>query len=275
MGATLSPQLFMLFRQMVEEHVGLHQRQEDKEIFAEKVLGRMQEAGFESPLDYYYRLRYDDPRGVERDALVDALVVGETYLFRELDALRAAVDHVIKPAIEKRGAARVWSAACASGEEPLSLAMLLAEAGLLERCDILATDVSGRALARAGRAEYANRSLRLFDLNPNVAGIASRWMELQDRVARPRPELRRAILYQQDNLLGPPALREVASFDLVLCRNVLIYFADDTIRKVVTRLGGALRPNGRLLVGASESLLRLGTLQCEERGGTFFYKAAT
>ncbi len=278
MERPLSPQLFAIFRLLVEEHVGLSYRSEDAELLAERIHGRMREVGFESALDYYYRLRYDDPDRAELEALVDNLVVGETYFFRELDPLKASVEHVVARAVRERGRAFIWSAACATGEEPLTLAILLAEAGLLERCEIRATDVSRRALRRAHEGRYGARSLRALAGGAEAARLAERWLEIAPggETARPRPELLAAIDYRQGNLLGPPSLDELGCFDLILCRNVLIYFAEETILRVVGRLTNALRPGGRLLVGAAESLLRLGTLlQCEERGGAFFYARAS
>src|SRR5688572_27737813 len=97
--AVLSPQLFVLLGSLVEERCGMHYSPEDRPIFAEKVFVRMQEAGFESALDYYYFLRYDARGPQELDALIDALVVGETYLFRELDSLVAAMAVIVRPAI--------------------------------------------------------------------------------------------------------------------------------------------------------------------------------
>ena len=274
----LSPQLFAILSSLVEERLGLHYGVEDKRMFSDKVLAAMVEAGFDSPLDYYYSLRYDDASGAETEALAEALVVGETYFFRELDALRVAVDHVIGPAIRERGRARIWSAACATGEEPLSMAMVLQETGLLPSCEIVATDLSTRALARARTAIYGSRSLRAVndDGDPLAISLANRWIVrdggadgIVARVARPIVD---AISYRQLNLLDEASVATLGHFDFILCRNVLIYFADETVRRIVSTLCGALAPSGRIVVGASESLLRFGTLlHCEERGGAFFY----
>lgn len=274
----LTPQLFAIFSSLVEERLGIHYGREDLRVFSDKVLGAMSDAGFESPLDYYYALRYDDDSRTATDALGDALVVNETYFFRELDPLRAALAHVIQPAIEANGRARVWSAGCATGEEPLTMAMLLQDANLLSKCEIVATDVSIRALARARTGIYGARSLRAVtsEEDPMAVRLADRWISRDAasagtvaRVARPIAE---AVDYRRLNLLDGEAVTKLGNFDLVLCRNVLIYFADDTVRRVVSGLARALAPRGRLLVGASESLLRFGTLlQCEERGGAFFY----
>jgi chemotaxis protein methyltransferase CheR len=274
----LPPQLFAILSSLVEERLGLHYEREDLTVFSDKVQTAMEEAGFDSPLDYYYALRYDDPSGKATDALADALVVNETYFFRELEALRVAVSHVIEPAVRRRGRARIWSAACATGEEPLTMAMLLQDAGLLAQCEIVATDISTRALARARTGIYGARSLRAVgdDAPADVRAIADRWITRDTagsgtigRVARPIVD---AVDYRRLNLLEGAAISALGSFDLVLCRNVLIYFNDATVHGVVTSLCRALAPHGRIAVGASESLLRFGTLlHCEERGGVFFY----
>src|SRR6187402_3373314 len=156
----LPHQLFLLFASLVEEHAGLHYDIADRALFADKIAGRFSESGFEKPLDYYYFLRYDPNGKRELDTLVDALVVNETYLFREIDALTAAMDHVVRPAIEARGRARIWSAGCATGEEPFTIALMLADRGLLDRVDLVATDISSRALAKARSGRVSMRGVR-------------------------------------------------------------------------------------------------------------------
>jgi chemotaxis protein methyltransferase CheR len=274
----LSPQLFAIFSSLVEERLGLHYGVEDMRVFSDKIFGAMAEAGFDSPLDYYYALRYDDDARASTDALANALVVGETYFFRELEALKVAIPHVIQPAIRLRGRARIWSAGCATGEEPLTLAMVLANAGILPQCEIVASDVSARALTRARAGVYGPRSLRAInaDAEPMIRDLAARWLERDEsadggvaRVARPIAD---AVTFRRVNLLDTEAIKALGTFDLVSCRNVLIYFADDTVSRVVASLCQSMAPRGRIIVGASESLLRFGTLlHCEERGGAFFY----
>lgn len=279
MSSRLSPQLFAILSALVEDRLGLHYGIEDRDLFGDKIAARVVGAGFESPLDYYYFLRYDPAASAELDALADALVVGETYFFRELDALRASVEHVLAPAVARAGRARVWSAACATGEEPISLSLLLESAGIRDRCEIIATDVSARALTRAREASYGPRSLRALPPNATASGWDERLKALVELALvreGPRAQAQRhvvdAIDYRQVNLLDEPAIAALGTFDLVLCRNVLIYFADSTVQRVVRSLANVVRDEGRLLVGASESLLRFGTaLRCEERGGAFFY----
>lgn len=279
MSKPLAPQLFAILSALVEETLGIHFGPEDLEPFSDKVSARAHEAGFESALDYYYFLRYDTAARGERDALADALVVGETYFFRELEALRAGVAHALLPAIAKRGRARVWSAACATGEEPVSLALLLDETGIRDRTEIVATDVSARALGKAREGIYSHRSLRALPPNRPGAGFTDVLRILADRtIVRDgmRANVARAVTdgidYKQVNLLDDAAVAALGTFDLVLCRNVLIYFSDTTVKRVVSSLSRALGDDARLIIGASESLLRFGTmLRCEERGGAFLY----
>jgi chemotaxis protein methyltransferase CheR len=112
----LSPQVFAILSALVEEKVGLHYELADKDLFGDKVSTRAVEAGFESLLDYYYFLRYDDHSGTELRTLTEALVVGETYFFREYPQLKVLVDELLPPLLACGRSPRIWCAAvCSSG----------------------------------------------------------------------------------------------------------------------------------------------------------------
>jgi chemotaxis protein methyltransferase CheR len=103
--------------------------------------------------------------------------------------------------------------------------------------------------------------------------VIGRWLQGDAPQVRVRSALSESIQWQRVNLVDAAAVAALGAFDVILCRNVLIYFTDETARRVVDSLHRALRPGGQLLVGVSESLLRFGTsLRCEERGGSFFYQ---
>ena len=263
-----SPHLFAILRGLIEERVGLHYGPAERDVFLDKVQVRALEVGFESLLDYYYYLRYDDPDGVELDRLTEALVVHETYFFRELEPLAVAVEDVVGPLVAAGQRARIWSAACATGEEPLTAAMLLAERGWLDRVDVVATDISRSAIERARRGEFSQRALR-DTVRP---ALARRWLRERERKVTCDRRLIDAIRWSRLNLLDQPGIAALGAFDLILCRNVLIYFSDALAARVAGSLAGALRPSGSLLVGVSESLLRFATpLECQERRGVFLY----
>ncbi|WP_437940920.1 CheR family methyltransferase [Sorangium sp. So ce341] len=266
----ISPQVFAIFSALIAEKIGIHYDAGDRELLGDKVSVRAIDAGFDSLLDYYYFLRYDPAGAAELDVLIDALVVGETYFFRELAQLEVAVAELVAPRVSAGERPRIWSAACSTGEEPFTIAMLLAERGLLGRVDLVASDISARALSRARAGVYGPRSIRS---NAPPPPFATRWLEVTpDRVVV-SAELRAAIDWRRINLLEASDVASLGQFDVIVCRNVLIYFHDNTARWVVANLSGALAADGALLVGISESLLRLGTaLACEERGGVFLYR---
>ncbi|WP_437758930.1 CheR family methyltransferase [Sorangium sp. So ce1389] len=268
----ISPQVFAIFTALITEKIGIHYDAGDRELLGDKLSVRALDLGFDSLLDYYYFLRYDPAGAAEIDALTDALVVSETYFFRELAQLEVTIAEFIAPRVAAGGRARIWSAACATGEEPLTIAMLLAERGLLDKVELVASDVSARALARARAGVFGPRALRS---NAPPPAFAARWLQVAPDRVTVSAELQRAIDWRRINLLDAAEVAALGQFDVIVCRNVLIYFHDNTARWVVSGLSGALVAGGVLLVGVSESLLRLGTaLSCEERGGVFVYRKA-
>lgn len=270
-GLVLTDPLFAIWRALIEERTGIHYGPSDRELLQSKLEARAGDAGFESLLDYYYFLRYDEASTAELDALVDALVVNETYFFREADQLRALCDTVIAPIAARGDRPRIWCAACSTGEEPLTLAMMLADRKILSQVEIVASDIALRVLARIKEGTYGQRSMRALP-----AGVAGKWLEITGDRARVAREIYDAVEWRRVNLTDAAAVSALGTFDAILCRNVLIYFSDETVRQVVRTMSNSLRASAPLLVGASESLLRFGTLlRCEERSGAFFYMKAS
>jgi chemotaxis protein methyltransferase CheR len=270
MALPLSLSVFEILRGLIEERVGLHYSLADLDILRSKLSERAVELGFDSLLDYYYFLKYDKAAASEFAAVTEHLVVNETYFFREADQLKFLVDGLLTPRLTAGERPRVWSAACSTGEEPLSIAMMLAARDLLGQVDLVATDISERALATARRGQFRARSLRREALPPEALAWIRRGFRGELTVA---PQLIEQITWRQLNLLDRAAVQDMGLCDVILCRNVLIYFSDQTSSQVVEDLAGNLRPGGALLVGVSESLLRFGTsLECEEQQGTFLYR---
>jgi chemotaxis protein methyltransferase CheR len=264
----LSPPVFAILSALLEERVGLHYDLHERELLADRVSPRALERGFESLLDYYYFLRYDPSAEAELALLVDALVVNETYFFRDLAALDVLVNAVVPNLLARGQRPRIWCAACSTGEEPLTLAMLLDAAALLDQVQILASDISARALLQAKEGRYRRRSLR--SLPPGVVG---RWLDGDQDGMRVSPDIARAVEFRRVNLVSAEELSALGTFDVIICRNVLIYFQDRTIERVARGLWQNLGPDGLLLVGSSESLLRFDLpFSCEELRGAFFYR---
>jgi chemotaxis protein methyltransferase CheR len=202
--------------------------------------------------------------GEALDALVEHAVVPETYFYRHPDQLAA----LAAVAFRAPGPLAIWSAGCASGEEPYSVAIALLEAGRDGRGDrILATDVSHRLLGAARDGEYGAWSLRRLP-----PGIAERWFDGDER-RRVRAPVRALVELRRHNLVADPA---PGTFDVVLCRNVLIYFEPAVAAEVLYRLVHALRPGGLLVLGAVELSLAspLGLEWVDEAGATLLRRPA-
>ncbi len=202
-------------------------------------------------------------RGDELDELVEAVRVGETRLFRHRAQIAALCDD-IAPALRAAGkrTIRVWSAGCAGGEEPYTLAAVLARALPGVQLQITATDVSADALAVAQAATY--RAAALADV-PEPYRDA--FIVDGDRM-RVRPELVALVKFERANLVDGATPR---ACDVVWCRNVLIYFTPDARKRVIERLVAATTTNGYLFVGYSESLRDISTLDPIRAGDAVYY----
>jgi chemotaxis protein methyltransferase CheR len=199
-------------------------------------------------------LQNPDRRAALLRCLVDEVAIQETFFLREQRELEAIDWHRLLAAAHASGAAEVtvWVAACASGEEAYSIAMLASEAfgGGRAPVAILATDISARALSRAQAGAYSERSARALDPDRR-----ERFFVADGSRTVVGEQLRSLVRFRRHNLVADPSppVGEV-SFDLILCRNVLIYFSPPTVEAVVRSLESALRPGGQLILGAADRL---------------------
>src|SRR5215204_4140380 len=157
-----------LIRSLINERIGMYFDNGKSDILIDKLSPLVIERGFSSYLDYYYLLKYDDAAKAEWQNVMNALSVQETYFWREFDQVRALVQTLLPQwhAQNPRSTLRIWSAACATGEEPLTIAIALNEAGWFERAsvEIMASDASSRAIERAVQGVYRPRALRNLPL---------------------------------------------------------------------------------------------------------------
>jgi chemotaxis protein methyltransferase CheR len=187
--------------------------------------------------------------------VLESLTVSVSEMFRDPAMFRTLRTRVV-PLLKTYPRFNVWVSGCAMGEEAYSMAILLQEEGLLDRAQIYATDLSPRAVAQAKEGLYPAGMLPTFAANYAAAGgtstPASYFTAGYDRVAM-REGLRDRILFFQHDLVGDYIFAEM---DIVLCRNVFIYFGRDLKDRVVRKLADSLRPGGVLGLGASERLPR-------------------
>ena len=250
----LGPREFEQIRKLMESETGVHLTEAKGALVMARLGRRLRELRIRSYRDYLVHLHANP--GKETAELVDRLLTNETRLFREgwqFDYLEQS----IIPLWRKEASARldrglkVWSAACSTGEEPASLAAVLDTrfpAGEGYRVTILATDISTRALAAARTLTFP--IARAKDVPP---AYARQFEEVGSERVRLRPQASRLVQFEPMNLLSPTV--PASSLDLILCRNVLIYFPRDTKRRVIDHMWRALKPGGFLFVGHAESLV--------------------
>jgi len=208
--------------------------------------------------DDFIRAASDPVHGrglVER--LIDEVTVQETTFVRDRDQLDTIGWHGLLRSARAAGSdvIRVWSAGCATGEEPYTLALLAAEAfaPAPPPVDVLGTDISGGAIATATEGRYRERAVRALD-----APLRRRYLEHQgDGTYLVGQRLRDLVRFRRHNLVRDPMPPcGEAGFDMITCRNVLIYFEAPVAERVVERLDTALRPDGKLLLGVADALRR-------------------
>jgi chemotaxis protein methyltransferase CheR len=260
---------FLLVRDLIRDRLGVWFEEDKRDLLASKLSDRIAELGMRSFLEYYYRLKYG-PGDEEWPWLTDALSVPETYFWRELDQIRTLVDVLLPQHMaDGLGPIRIWSAACASGEEPLSVAMALSEAGWFSRAEIelWATDLSSAALEKATAGVYRERSLRVLP-----AALREKYFVAEKDGWRVDPGLQGRIRFRRANLLDPDETALMERSRYIFCRNVFIYFSAVTIAQVVSRFADRMPRPGYLFVGVAESLLRAApAFELEEIGGVYVY----
>jgi chemotaxis protein methyltransferase CheR len=265
----LSGSVTHVLRDLIHQRLGLFYDATRFDQVADRIAPLVVARGFGSFMDYYYFLKYSEDHE-EWARVMNALAVPETYFWREIDQLRAVVDYVV-PELAKQGdgTLRIWSVPCATGEEPLTLAMLLEEAGWFTRLSIelVGSDASPEAIARAKEGCYGQRSFR--NLPP---AMQEKYFLRRDRQWAVLPDLHQRVSYDIVNLVAEDQVRRHASAPIVICRNVFIYFSEDSIRRAIGFFERAMPVPGYLCVGASESLLRRTvTFELQDIGGAFMY----
>jgi chemotaxis protein methyltransferase CheR len=254
MKLALTPDEFDAIRRLLADVAGLVFDDSRRESMSYSIAERLRETGSRDVPSYLQVLQ--DP--AERQRLVDEVTIQETHFFRNPPQVRALRQHVLPELLRHAEAngrrLRIWSAGCSTGEEPYSIAMCLRE--LLPAGDgwdvkVLATDVSQRALAAARAARYGARAV----MNASPEELARFFTVEDDGSYVVRPEVRELVEIRHHNLVTEPVpFPSNERIDLVLCRNVTIYFARDTTRELMKRLHTCLRDGGYLFLGHSETL---------------------
>ena len=250
----LTAETFKQLGDLIYEMTGIHFQDNKTYLLESRLLPRLKACRcqtFESYLNY---LRFDAYRDREVTELYTVITTNETYFFRDEAQLESFMKVMI-PEVMKTNAAtkqiRIWSAACSTGDEPYTLALLLRDYPPLNgwSIDILATDISENVLNIARTATYSSHSLRKVP-PAMIAKYFTGKKEQQTLV----PQVKDMVRFMNVNLYDRPRLKLVRGIDIVFCRNCLIYFDDKAKAQIVSDLRDALRPKGFLMIGFSETL---------------------
>jgi chemotaxis protein methyltransferase CheR len=259
MSGVLTDEQFEQVQAVLEDATGLVHDASRRDWLGYCLANRMTASGFASVAAYLSLLT--GTAGVdERQQLIDAVTIHETHFFRNPPQIRALRQHVLPELVRRATSAgrplRVWSAGCSTGEEAYTLAMLVRELmpmATAEHVRILGTDISRRALdvARAGR--YGLRSVQMVD----PLDLARWFSATADGSYLVRPEAAELVEFRSHNLVRDDPPYAAGELDLLLCRNVTIYFARSTTKALMARLHAALADGGYLFLGHSETLWQL------------------
>lgn len=263
MNQPISPQEYQDFRKFLESASGIVLG-DNKQYLVKSRLGCLiTEMGLNSVGELIDCVKRDVKSGL-RERIIDAMTTNETLWFRDhfpFEILRA---HILPEFADRRDRpVRIWSAACSSGQEPYSMSMIIQEylqakpAGLPRDVQIIATDISSSVLKDAREGVYGAMAL--------ARGLSDdrqkRFFDVKGKAWQVKPEIRKRITFSEMNLMKKDYFA-LGKFDVIFCRNVLIYFSTELKREILTRFSQVLEPGGYLCLGASESVS--GYVDCFE-----------
>ncbi|MFC5467767.1 CheR family methyltransferase [Cohnella suwonensis] len=216
--------------------------------------------GHQTFQDYFAALTASDKI---RNEFLDRMTINVSEFWRNPNRWQVLKDKFFPAMLKDNGRLNVWSAACSTGEEPYTLAMILDSLGALDKSSLLATDIDEGVLAKAKDGVYLERSLR--DVPP---AFVSKYFSEADGAYKVSDRLKKAIKLQKQNLLLDSFGER---YDLIVCRNVMIYFTEEAKHLLYGKFAKALKPGGLLFVGSTEQIFSPGQYGLET-ADTFFYR---
>ncbi|MDY7031872.1 MAG: CheR family methyltransferase [Thermodesulfobacteriota bacterium] len=274
----ITQEVFNHFIRVIRERTGLIFEERNGYILKQGIKTRLNQTGIDNANEYLEYIESLSRRHEEFQALLSEITINETFFFRNQPHYDILKDHILpelsKKKKKKKDRLRIWSAGCSSGEEPYSVAILIKETlnGLdLEDIDIIASDIDKRALIMAKEAIYKERRMRNMSKS-----LIQRYFTYMNGLYHLINDVKETVKFEYFNLLeqGKPLLgQQIWNFDIIFCRNVLIYFDLEGQRKALETLYRNLSHDGFLFVGHSESLQYMDVPFVLDRyEDTFFYR---
>ena len=248
--SAISDQEFALFQRLIYKIAGISLSDSKKVLLVGRLQKRLRHYQLEN-FNQYYRLLSSDEHPGELQVMVDLLTTNETYFFREPKHFDFLRQHILRGWRGERPF-RVWSAASSSGEEAYTIAMVLADTLASKAWEIVGSDISTQVLDKARQGHYPMTRIDGIP-RPFLSKFCRKGVRSQEGTFLINAELRARVNFLQVNLTQP-VTADVGLFDVIFLRNVMIYFDNDTKRRVVSHLLPHLRPGGHFIIGHSETL---------------------
>ena len=256
MSEGITPQDYSDFRQFLLEESGIVLGNNKQYLVTSRLRGLLAEMGLHSVRELLQRLRSGNDSRL-RQRIIDSMTTHETLWFRDQYPFEA-LKRVVLPELAQRKltSIRIWSAACASGQEPYSIGMICQEyrrenpKHTLGNVQIIATDISPTILKAAKEGVYESIALAR-GLTPDRR---ERYFDAMGDKAVVKPEIKQQVSFRELNLKH--SFSSLGRFHIIFCRNVMIYFSDDLKTDILNRLAGAMEPGGYLFLGGSEAVSR-------------------
>lgn len=247
---------FKLIRDAIYNHSGIYISNDYQGIFMRRLERRLLALSMDSFHEYYYYLKYNQQNNNELQKLMDVITIKETYFFREIDQIKTLVNEVIPELRREKPdeTIKIWSAGCATGEEAYTIAMLCIEKGYHlgeSRVEIFANDISQEAIQKAKQGVYKQTSFRTTD----PLYTQKYFIPLEDGTYKIHDDVKEPVNFFCINLLDKNRLTFLPMFDVIFCRNLIIYFDDHSKRRVIENFYKKLHPQKYLFLGHSESLI--------------------
>lgn len=269
----MTPETFKHLRDLIYEHTGIYFQESKTYLLESRLQPRLRECRCHSYEEYLNFLRFDAYRDREFTGLYTVITTNETYFFRD-EAQLDTFMKVIVPAVMKANEAsrqiRLWSAACSTGDEAYTLAILLKDYPPLANwtIDILASDISENVLDVGRKGIYSSHSLRKVP-----QALLAKYFSGPKEEQRLVPHVKNVVKFMNVNLYDRPRLKLIRGIDVIFCRNCLIYFDDKAKAQIVSDLRDALRPKGYLVIGFSETLPdKIGAFKSIHSGRAVVYE---
>ncbi len=247
--STIPPALFTEISSWLKDASGIVLAPEKSYLLENRLTPVASNFGFPTVLDLLWALSEEKLTSEIQTAIIDALTTNESLFFRDIKPFDYLISHIM-PSFVSAGitSPRIWSAACASGQEIFSVAMKLQEASLLQHAVLDASDLSATVVARARSGLYSQ-----FEVQRGlpITMLMKYFQQLSDQRWQIKESIRERVRFFDHNLLSPP---QHTSYHLILCRYALIYFDEATREHVLTQLIDVLECGGYLMLGSSEAL---------------------